>query len=77
MTMQSRVPSGKGAIIIVQGCTNLFQETIEPMNVVMNCLKIKVLERIIVPHVGLTDDDTVDKHSEVMQHAYEIGVHLR
>lgn len=73
VTMQSRVPQGKKAIIIVQGCTNLFQETIEPINVVLKVLEIPVLERLIVPNVGLTEDDTVDKKEEIMNNAHEIG----
>lgn len=77
VTMHSRVPSGKKAIIIVQGCTNLFQETIEPINVVMNVLEIPVIERLVVPHIGLTEDDTVDKKEDVMNHAWEIGQKLK
>ena len=77
VTMRSRVPSGKKAIIIVQGCTNLFQETIEPINVVMKVLEISVIERLVVPHVGLTEDDTVDKKEDVMNHAWEIGQKLK
>ncbi len=76
VTMHSRVPNGKKAIIIVQGCTNLFQETIEPINVVLKVLEISVIERLVVPHVGLTDDDTVDKKEEVMNRAYDIGQRL-
>lgn len=76
VTMHSRVPNGKKAIIIVQGCTNLFQETIEPINVVLKVLEISVIERLVVPHVGLTDDDTVDKKEEVMNRAYDLGQRL-
>ncbi|MFX1351976.1 MAG: hypothetical protein ACFFA1_07145, partial [Promethearchaeota archaeon] len=76
VTMRSRVPSGKKAIIIVQGCTNQFQETIKPINVVMNVLEIPVVERLIVPHIGLTEEDTVDKKEDVMAKAYEIGREL-
>ncbi len=74
--MQSRVPTGKKGIIIVQGCTNLFQETIEPINVVMKVLEIPIIERVIVPHIGLTDDDTVDKKPNVINQVLEIGQNL-
>ena len=73
VTKRSRVPSGKKAIIIVQGCTDKLQETIEPINVVMDALEIPVLERLVVPKVGLTEEDTVDKRPEVLQRAFEIG----
>ena len=73
VTMRSRIPSGKKVIIIVQGCTNKFQETIEPINVVMNVLEVPIVERLIVPYVGLTEEDTVDKKEDVMIKAYEIG----
>lgn len=73
VTMRSRVPSGKKAIIVVQGCTNKLQETVEPINVVMNVLEIPIAERLIVPCVGLTEEDTVDKKEDVMIKAYEIG----
>jgi len=76
VTKQTRVPKGKKAIIIVQGCTDKFQETIEPINVVMNNLEIPVIERLIVPKVGLTEEDTVDKKPEVMQYAFNIGQNL-
>lgn len=76
VTKKSRVPVNKKAIIIVQGCTNLFQETIEPINVVMNVLEIPVIERLIVPNVGLTEEDTVDKRKDVMVNAYNIGQNL-
>jgi multimeric flavodoxin WrbA len=36
--MRTRVSRGKRAIVIVQGCTNLFQETIEPINIVLKVL---------------------------------------
>lgn len=77
VTMRSRVPKDKKAIIIVQGCTNLFQETIEPISVVMNALEIPVIERIIVPNVGLTEDDTVEKKRDVMIRAFEVGRTLK
>lgn len=73
ITMRSRVPNGKKAIIIVQGCTDLFQETIEPINVVMNVLEISVVEILIVAKVGLTEEDSVDKRPEVMHRAFQIG----
>jgi multimeric flavodoxin WrbA len=77
VTMQSRVPAGKKAIVVVQGCTNLLQETVEPINVVMNVLGIPIAERLIVPRVGLTHEDTVDKKRDVMQKAYEIGKNIQ
>lgn len=76
VSMRSRVPKGKKAVIIVQGCTDKFQETIEPINVVMKVLEILVVERLVVHGVGLTEDDTVDKNGEVMQQAYQIGTKL-
>lgn len=76
VTKRSRVPSDKKAIIIVQGCTDLLQETIEPINVVMDVLEIPVIERLIVPKVGLTEEDTVDKKEDVMLRAFEIGRNL-
>ncbi|MFX1417881.1 MAG: flavodoxin family protein [Promethearchaeota archaeon] len=76
VTKKSRVPTNKKAIIIVQGCTNLFQETIEPINVVMNVLEIPVIERLIVPNVGLTEEDSVDKRDDVMFKAFKIGQNL-
>lgn len=76
VTKKSRVPADKKAIIIVQGCTNLFQETIEPINVVMNVLEIPVIERLIVPNVGLTEEDSVDKREDVMFNALKIGQNL-
>jgi FMN-dependent NADH-azoreductase len=69
----SRVPGGKQSIIIVQGCTDKLQETIEPINVVMDVLEIPVIERLIVAKVGLTEEDTVDKRPELMRRAYQIG----
>jgi multimeric flavodoxin WrbA len=77
VTMQSRVPAGKKAIVIVQGCTDLLQETVEPLNVVMNVLDIQIIERLIVPRVGLTNEDTVDKKHNVMQRAFEIGRNIK
>ena len=76
VTMTSRIPRGKKAIIIVQGCTNKFQETVEPINVVMSVLEIPIVERLIVPYVGLTEKDTVDKKEDVMIKAYEIGARV-
>ncbi len=76
VTMRSRVPSGKKAVIIVQGCTELFQETIEPINVVMKVLEIPVIDRLVVPKVGLTEEDTVDKKEGVMLQAFEVGQSL-
>ena len=73
VTMRSRVPGGKRAIIIVQGCTDLFQETVEPINVVMSALEISVVDRVIVPKVGLTEEDTVAKRPEAMHRAFQIG----
>ena len=52
------------------------KETIEPINVVMKVLEITVIERLIVPKVGLTEEDTVDKKEDVMQQAFEIGRNL-
>jgi hypothetical protein len=77
VTMKSRIPSGKKAIVIVQGCTNFLQETVEPINVVMSVLEIPITERLIVPRVGLTDDDTVDKKHDVMRKAFEIGQKIK
>jgi len=77
VTMKSRLPIGKRAILIVQGCTELFQETIEPMNVVMAALEIPVIERIIIKKVGLTDEDTVGKRPEVMKQVYNAGKRLK
>lgn len=77
VTKRSRIPGNKKAIIIVQGCTDLFQETIEPINVVMNALEIQVIERLIVPKVGFTEEDTVDKKKDVMLRAFEIGRNLK
>lgn len=76
VTKRSRVPSDKKAIIIVQGCTDLLQETIEPINVVMDVLEIPVIKRLIVPKVGLTEEDTVDKKEDVILRAFEIGRNL-
>jgi len=76
VSMSSRVPSGKQSVIVVQGCTNLFQETVEPINVVMSALKIPVFDRLIVPHVGLTDQDTIEQHPDALQAAYQIGQRL-
>lgn len=76
VSMRSRVPAGKRAIIIVQGCTDRLQETVEPINVVMAALEIPVLARLIVPKVGLTEEDTVDKRPDVMRRAFEIGCQL-
>ncbi|MHA2301982.1 MAG: flavodoxin family protein [Candidatus Thorarchaeota archaeon] len=76
VTMRSRIPRGKKAIIIVQGCTNKFQETVEPINVVLNVLEIPIVERLIVPYVGLTEKDTVDNKEDVMIKAYEIGARV-
>lgn len=76
VTKESRVPKDKQAVIIVQGCTNKFQETIEPINVVMVNLEIPVIERLIVPEVGLTEEDTVDKKPDVIQRAFKIGQNL-
>jgi len=76
VTKSSRVLGQKKAIIIVQGCTNLFQETIEPINVVMNVLEIPVIERLVIPKVGLTEEDTVDKRKDVMLNAFKIGQNL-
>jgi multimeric flavodoxin WrbA len=76
VTKSSRVPGQKKAIIIVQGCTNLFQETIEPINVVMNVLEIPVIERLVIPKVGLTEEDTVDKRKDVVLNAFKIGQNL-
>jgi multimeric flavodoxin WrbA len=76
-TKRSRVPRGKQAIVIVQGCTDKMQETIEPINVVMDVLEIPVFERLVVTNVGLTEDDTVDKRPEVMIQAYQIGRSLK
>ncbi len=77
VTMQSRVPAGKKAIVVVQGCTNLLQETVEPINVVLNVLGIQITERLIVPKIGLTHEDTVDKEHDVMRKAYEIGKKIK
>ncbi|MFX1329642.1 MAG: flavodoxin family protein [Promethearchaeota archaeon] len=76
VTKKSRVPGHKKAIIIVQGCTNLLQETIEPINVVMSVLEIPVVERLIIPNIGLTEEDTVDKRKNVMLNAFKIGENL-
>ena len=73
VTMRSRVPSGKRAILIAQGCTDLLQETIEPMNVVMAALGIEVIDRILVKKVGLTEDDTIRSRPEVMLQAFRSG----
>ncbi len=77
VTMHSRLPIGKKAIVLVQGCTNLLKETVEPINVVMNVLGISITDRLIVPKVGLTNDDTVDKKHDVMQKAYKIGQKIK
>ncbi len=73
VTMKSRVPPGKKGILIVQGCTDLFQETMEPMNVVMKALEIPVIQRIEIRKVGLTDNDTMEKRPEAMKLAYDVG----
>jgi multimeric flavodoxin WrbA len=73
VTKRSRVPAGKRSIIIVQGCTDKLQETVEPINVVMSALEMPVIERLIVPQVGLTEDDTVDRRPELMRRASHIG----
>ena len=46
-------------------------------NVVMNALEIQVIERLIVPNVGLTEEDTVDKRKDVMLRSLEIGQNLK
>jgi len=43
----------------------------------MNALEIQVIERLIVPKVGLTEEDTVDKKKDVMLRAFEIGRNLK
>ncbi len=75
-TKRSRVPGGKKGVIIVQGGTDLFQETIEPINVVMNVLEIPVINRLIVSKVGRIEGDTVDKRPDVMERAFQIGKNL-
>ena len=77
VTKHSRVPPGKKAIVIVQGCTDRLQETIEPIDVVMDRLEIPVIEKLIVAHVGLTEGDTINKRPDVMRRAFEIGRSLR
>ena len=39
----------------------------------MEVLDIFVIERLIVPYVGLTEEDTVDKRPKVMSKAFQIG----
>lgn len=71
--MRSRVPTGKRAIVVVQGCTDNLQATVEPIDAVMNALQITVLARLIVPGIGLTDEDTVERHPDVLTQARTIG----
>ena len=75
-TKRSRVPGGKKAVIIVQGATDMFQETIEPINVVMNVLEIPVVDRLVIAKVGRAEGDAVDKRPDVMQRAFQIGKNL-
>lgn len=75
-TMTSRVPAGKRAIVVVQGCTTLFQETSEPIHVVLKVLGVEVVETLVVTRVGQTVDDTVDQKPEAMRQALEIGSRL-
>jgi len=77
VTIRSRIPEGKKAVAIVQGCTNLLQETIKPIDVVMNVLGVPIVERLMVPRIGLTHEDTVDKKRDVMQKAYQIGKNIK
>jgi hypothetical protein len=58
---QSRIPGGKKAVTMVLGCTGLFQETMEPTNMVMKALDILVIEGLIVPKLGVTNEDSVEK----------------
>ena len=72
-TMQSRLPEGKKAILIVQGCTSQMDATIEPINVTMNVLKISVVEKLVVTKVT----QSVEDKPGVMDQAYQIGRSLR
>ena len=42
----------------------------------MNVLEIPVIVRLIIPNVGLTEEDTVDKRKDVMLNAFKIGQNL-
>ena len=66
---QSRIPEGKKAVIIVHGSTNKLQETLEPINAVMQGLGITVLDRLVIPKVV----DAIDKRTNAMRRAFHIG----
>ncbi len=70
---ESRLPAGKQAVVVVQGCTDLLQATVEPINVALSALEIPVLDRLVVPGVGLAAADTVDKRPDVLQRALAVG----
>jgi|GEM_PF-1322088 len=76
VTMRPRIRGGKRAVMIVQGCTDRFAETLEPLQVVLSCLAVPIVERLIVAKVGLTADDTVDRRPDVLRQAYEIGLRV-
>jgi len=76
VTKQSRLPRGKRSILIVQGCTNQLGGTIEPIEIVLTSLEMPIVERLIVPHVGLTEKDTIEDHPDVVEKALQIGKSL-
>jgi len=76
VTKISRIPNGKRSIIIVQGCTDSLDSALDPINVVMEVLNIPVIEKILIKKVGLTEEDTIDKRTELMEKAHKIGASL-
>jgi hypothetical protein len=46
---------------------------ITPINVVMKVLEISLIKRLVVPHIGLIEDETVEKKGDVTIRAFEIG----
>lgn len=73
VSKQSRLPKGKRSILIVQGCTNQLAGTIEPIEIVLKSVEIPIVERLIVPHVGLTEKDTIQDHPDVLERAFQTG----
>ncbi len=73
VTKKSRISRGKKSIIILNGCTEIMEHAFDPIEVVMNNLKIEIVETMIIKRVGLTFEDTIENRKEEMEKAYKIG----
>jgi len=58
--------SDKVGLAVLCGCTDKVHKALPPIQCVLGAMKFKILDPVIINKVGLTDDDHVSKHLDLL-----------